>query len=84
MLSERQLIRLFLGVALVSVREQPSQLTVDRTPRVMAGEGPPSTTLLLATSKDVGGRPSPAMTRKLQRGHLEDLFPDGHLGDAQK
>jgi hypothetical protein len=23
------------------------------------------------------------MTRKLQRDHLEDLFPDGYLGDAQ-
>jgi hypothetical protein len=39
--------------------------------------------LLLATSKDVGGRPSPAMTRKLQRSHLEDLFPDGHLALMQ-
>jgi hypothetical protein len=43
----------------------------------MAGDGRPPTTLLLATSNDVGGRPAPAMTRKLQRGHLEDLFPDG-------
>src|ERR1700690_360974 len=54
----------------------------------MAGDGRPPTTLLLATSKNVGGRPEPAlgrltrgpaMTRRLRRDHLEDLFPDGHL-----
>jgi len=28
----------------------------------MAGEGPPSTSLLIAARKDVDGRPSPTMT----------------------
>jgi N-methylhydantoinase A len=35
---------------------------------VMAGEGPPSTSFLSATSKDVDGRPSPTMTVKSSGG----------------
>ena len=77
---------------LATVREQPSQLPADRNLRVMAGEGRPPTTLLFATSKDVGGRSEPglgrafgptrgpAMTRRLQRDHLAHLFPDGPQG----
>ena len=52
-------------VALGTVREQPNLLSADRNSRVMASAGRPPTALLLATSKDVGGRSAPAMTREL-------------------
>jgi hypothetical protein len=39
----------------------------------MAGEGPPSTTLLITARKDVDGRPSPTMTVSSTGGSLGPL-----------